>query len=72
MYNKAVDITERVKTMKKTVNVCPIPEELNLALSIDKRPVATPDMTEEELREVIVAFKYFQHHFAFTPDLGGM
>lgn len=58
--------------MKKTVNVCPIPEELNLALSIDKLPVATPDMTEEELREVIVAFKYLQHHFAFTPDLGGM
>lgn len=58
--------------MKKTVKPCPIPEELNLALSLDKLPIATPDMTEEELRDVVIAFKYFQHHFAYTPDLGGI
>jgi hypothetical protein len=49
-----------------------IPDELNLALQIDRLPVATPDMTEEELREVVVSFKYLQHHFAYTPDLGGI
>lgn len=55
-------------TIKKNV----IPDELNLAIQIDKIPIATPDMTEDELRDIIVAFKYLQHHFAYTPDLGGI
>ena len=58
--------------MNNAVKKNVIPDELNLALQIDKLPLATPDMTEEELRDVVVAFKYFQHHFAFTPDLGGI
>ena len=55
-----------------TVKKCKIPDRFNLAKQIDKIPVATPDMTEEELRDIIVAFKSIQHHFVFTPDLGGI
>lgn len=48
-----------------------IPDELNLALQIDKLPVATKDMTEEELREVVIAFMYLQLNFAYKADLSG-
>lgn len=58
--------------MKNSIKMQPIPKELNLALQIDKLPIATPDMTEDELRDVVVKFMYLQHHFAFTPDLGGI
>ena len=49
----------------------PIPDHLNLALQIDKLPVATADMTEDELRDVIVKFMYLQLNFAFTPEYSG-
>ena len=47
-----------------------IPEHLNLALQLEKIPVATPDMTEQELRDLIVDFMYLQLNFAYTPDFG--
>ena len=49
---------------------CPIPDELNLALQMEKIPVATADMTEQELRDLIVQFMYLQINFAYTPDFG--
>ena len=58
--------------MKNSIKTNLVPDELNLALQLDKLPIATPDMTEEELRDVIIKFMYLQGHFAFTPDLGGI
>ena len=48
-----------------------IPDELNLALQIDKLPKATKGMTEDELRDVVVAFMYLQLNFAYKVDLSG-
>ena len=48
-------------------NKCPIPEKLNLAIGMEKIPVATPEMTERELRDLIVKFMYLQINFAYTP-----
>ena len=48
-----------------------IPDELNLALQIDKLPVANKNMTTDELRDVVVAFMYLQLNFAYKVDLSG-
>lgn len=45
-----------------------IPDELNLALQIDKLPKATTDMTPDELRDVVVAFMKLQLTFAYKAD----
>lgn len=51
---------------------CPIPEHLNLALAIDKIPIAKQGMTEDELRDIVVQYMYLQINFAYTPDLGNL
>ena len=48
-----------------------IPDELNLALQIDKLPVANKNMTVDELRDVVVKFMYLQINFAYKVDLSG-
>ena len=58
--------------MNNSIRKNVIPDELNLAIQIDKIPVANSEMSEDELRDIVVAFKYLQHHFAYTPDLGGI
>jgi len=50
--------------------VSPIPEKYNLALGLEKVPVINPNMTEEEIRDMIVNFMYIQLNFAYTPDFG--
>ena len=37
---------------------------------LDKLPTVTPDMTEDEIRDMIVQFMYIQLNFAYTPDFG--
>ena len=44
-----------------------IPQALNLAYGVKQIPIATPDMTEDELRDVVVAFMKLQITFAYTP-----
>lgn len=71
------DFAEATYYVPKTCKTCgfvdgdvlesPLPDKYNLALQIDKLPVATPDMTEDELRDVILKFMYLQLNFAFTP-----
>jgi len=78
----AHDFAEATFFTPKTCKMCgategerldsPIPEHLNLALQIDKIPVATADMTEQQLRDLIVDFMYLQINFAYSPTFTGM
>lgn len=45
----------------------PIPDDKNLALQIDKIPVANGSMNTKRLRDIVVQFMYLQLNFAYTP-----
>jgi hypothetical protein len=46
-----------------------IPEDKNLILGLDKIPIATPDMSEGELRDIVVSLMKLQINFAYKVDL---
>ena len=74
------DYVDATYTAPKTCTICgategealvsPIPEKYNLAIQLEKLPTVTPDMTEDEMRDMIVQFMYIQLNFAYTPDFG--
>ena len=46
-----------------------IPQDKNLILGLSKIPIATPDMTTDELRDIVIQFMDLQINFAFRVDL---
>ena len=54
----------------KEVKDSEIPQDKNLVLGLSRIPVATPDMTEDELRDIVVACMNLQINFAFRVELG--
>ena len=48
-----------------------IPDDKNLVLGLEKIPIANSSMTEDELRDLVVAFMKLQLTYAYTPDFGG-
>ena len=47
-----------------------IPEDKNLAIQLEKIPIAREGMSEKELRENVLQFMELQLTFAYTPDFG--
>ena len=48
-----------------------IPQDKNLILALSKIPIATPDMTEDELRDIVVQLMNVQISFAYRAHMGG-
>ena len=46
-----------------------IPQDKNLVIGLSKIPIARPDMTEDELRDIVVSFMKVQINFAYRVDL---
>ena len=53
----------------KEVKDSEIPQDKNLVLGLSKIPIANPDMTEDELRDLVVSFMKLQINFAYRVDL---
>lgn len=53
----------RVNAEKKV-----IPDDKNLVIGLNNIPIATSDMTEDELRDIVVDFMKLQLTFAYTPE----
>ena len=49
-----------------------IPDDHNLALELEKIPIANKSMSEDELRDIVVQFMKLQLTFAYTPSFEGM
>ena len=45
-----------------------IPDDKNLVIGLNNIPIATSDMTEDELRDIVVEFMKLQLTFAYTPE----
>ncbi|MBR5452977.1 MAG: hypothetical protein IKV54_02760, partial [Clostridia bacterium] len=46
-----------------------IPQDKNLVLGLSKIPVATPDMTTDELRDIVVAYMKLQLSFGYCANI---
>lgn len=52
-----------------TKELSAIPDDKNLILGLDKIPVATPDMSIDELRAIVIKFMRLQFSFGYQADM---
>lgn len=68
--DEATGIVICVRGECKDVKDSEIPQDKNLVLGLSKIPYATPDMSTDELRDIVVACMNLQINFAFRTRLG--
>ena len=52
-----------------TQEICAIPDDKNLIFGLDNIPIATPNMTVDELREIVISFMRLQFSFGYEADM---